>query len=345
MAKLGLSIPVLLILLTITIFLSASFGAMEINWNEIFIIFKNKFNGLSESSLSQKEAVLFNIRLPRIIMSLFVGGSLAICGTALQGLFRNPLADPSVIGISMGAALSAGAVIVFSSSLLLSTFSLGGMTLLSISTFLGAVATTFFIFGISKQGKKVNIVTMLLAGIAINALAGAGLGLLSYLADDAQLRTLTFWTLGSMGGASWNSVLILGISCALTIIFLLPQSKAFNALALGEQEAAIIGVSTEQLKIKVIVLTALAVGASVAFCGMIGFVGLVTPHILRIIGGSDHRFLLPVSAIVGGLLLVWADNFSRLAVAPAEIPIGIVTALIGAPVFLYLLLKQRRYNL
>jgi iron complex transport system permease protein len=320
-------------------------GAFELSFFDASQIIWSKLSGLSVVDDERLAAVIWQIRLPRVLLSLMVGASLAISGAALQGLFRNPLADPSIIGISMGAALSAAIVIVLADGVLAANYSIGGISLLAIATFLGALITTFLIFRIAKEGKKVNVMNMLLAGIAINAIAAAGVGLLTFLADNEELRTLTFWTLGSLGGASWLSVGVLSISTFLSLYFLLPLFKSFNALSLGEQEATYMGVNTEKLKLKVIIFSALAIGTGVAFCGMISFVGLVVPHIIRLIFGGDYRVLLPTSAIGGGLLLCWADNLARTAVIPAELPIGILTALFGAPVFLYLILNRRKLQL
>jgi heme transport system permease protein len=329
--------------LIVSFFVSINIGSVSISFDQFISLLTNKFTGQENpTELFQQNAILWGIRLPRVLMSLFIGSSLALCGAALQGLFRNPLADPTIIGISSGAMLAAAIVIVLAGDTLFSSYSFAGLSLLSVATFVGAILVIVFIFRIAKEGKKINVMTMLLSGIAINAVAAAGTGLLTYLANDVQLRTLTFWTMGSLGGSTWYNVLIVGACTILTLIFILPLHKQFNALALGEQEAAYIGINTEKLKRRVVIFTALSVGTAVAFCGMIGFVGLVVPHILRLVGGSDHRFLLPTSALAGALLLCWADNFSRTIVAPAEIPIGIITALAGAPIFLYLLLKQKK---
>lgn len=334
-----------LVVLTIAVFLSlvlaSGIGAIHISALEWFHIFLHKLGLASHEVDAQKTAVLWVIRLPRVVTSLCVGASLAICGTALQGLFRNPLADPSIIGISAGAAFSASLVIVLASSFI--TFSVGWFSgsILSVATFLGAVTSTLLIFALSRQKHKTNVTIMLLGGIAINAMAGACTGILIFIADDAQLRSITFWTLGSLGGVSWVSTGLIAGSLLVSIAFLLRLSKAFNALTLGEQEAKYIGMPIEQLKTQVIITTALSVGTSVAFCGMISFVGLVVPHILRLIGGANHRFLLPASALGGALLLCWADTIARTLVAPAEIPIGVITAILGAPVFLILLYQQK----
>ena len=315
---------------------AVSISAIE--WGEILLY---KLGWWEGEINSQKLAVLWVIRLPRVLTSIFVGASLAICGTALQGLFRNPLAEPSIIGISAGAAFSASLVIVFASSALSFATSWLAGSILSIATFCGAVLSTVFIFALSRQKHQTNVTIMLLGGIAVNALAAAGTGVLIFLADDAQLRSITFWTLGSLGGATWTTTGLIAGAAFTSVVFLLRLPKVFNALALGEQEARYIGMPVERLKTQVIILTALSVGISVAFCGVIGFVGLVVPHILRLVGGANFRYLLPASALGGALLLCWADALSRTLVAPAEVPIGIITALMGAPIFLLILYQQK----
>lgn len=331
----------LTIAVCLSLIIASGIGAIHISTMEWFQIFLSKLRLASYEVDAQKTAVLWVIRLPRVVTSLCVGASLAICGTALQGLFRNPLADPSIIGISAGAAFSASLVIVLASSFMTFGVSWFSGSLLSVATFLGAIASTLLIFALSRQKHKTNVTIMLLGGIAINALASACTGVLIFIADDAQLRDITFWTLGSLGGANWFTTGLIGVSLLVSIVFLLRLPKAFNALTLGEQEAKYIGMPVEHLKTQVIILTALSVGTSVAFCGMISFVGLIVPHILRLIGGANHRFLLPASALGGALLLCWADTIARTLVAPAEIPIGVITAILGAPVFLILLYQQK----
>ncbi|WP_299452496.1 iron ABC transporter permease [uncultured Microscilla sp.] len=333
----------ILIVLSVIVLLSlvatSGMGAIHIGFSEWWQILLAKAGWVEEVPDAQKTAVLWVIRLPRVITSLLVGASLALCGAALQGLFRNPLADPSIIGISAGAAFSAALVIVLASSLLASGWWAG--TLLSLVTFLGAVGSTFLVFALARQKHRTNVTMMLLAGIALNALASACTGVLIFVADDAQLRSITFWTLGSLGGANWTTVGLLALATGLATVFLFRLAKVFNALTLGEQEAKYIGMPIERLKVQVVILTALAIGTAVAFCGMIGFVGLVVPHVLRLIGGGNYRFLLPASVLAGALLLCWADTLARTVVAPAEIPIGVITALLGAPVFLIILYRQK----
>lgn len=323
----------------VSLVMASGIGAIHIGFGEWWQILAAKLGWLDTTPDSQKTVVLWAIRLPRVVTSLLVGASLALCGTALQGLFRNPLADPSIIGISAGAAFSAALVIVLASSVLVSSWWAG--SLLSFATFLGAVGSTLLVFVLARQKHQTNVTMMLLAGIALNALAGACTGVLIFVADDAQLRNITFWTLGSLGGANWTTAGLIALATMIATVFLFRLAKVFNALTLGEQEAKYIGMPIERLKIQVVVLTALAIGTAVAFCGMIGFVGLVVPHVLRLIGGSNYRFLLPASVLAGALLLCWADTLARTLVAPAEIPIGVITALLGAPVFLVILYRQK----
>lgn len=342
MKKQAFILIILIIALGCCFIYSCSTGAVSVSAGELVSIIFNKA-GLSNTKnyTDQQEAVIWLIRLPRVCMTVLVGASLALCGAAIQGLFRNPLADPGIIGVSSGAALCASIVIVLAGSVFTLNSGFAGFSVLTIATFLGAAITSFIVFAIAKEKQGTNVAMMLLAGIAINALAGAFTGLLTYLSTDAQLRSLTFWTLGSMGGANWKSVAIVFAVTVLSLILLMTLSKALNALALGETEAGHIGIKVERTKNIIILVTSIAIGSTVAFCGIIGFVGLVIPHILRLLGSPHHRFLLPASALGGAILLCLADTVSRTLVAPAEIPVGIITALVGAPVFLFLLLRQK----
>lgn len=286
------------------------------------------------------ELILGQIRLPRALLGLAVGAVLALTGVTMQGLFRNPLADPGLIGVSSGAALGAAVTIVGSNFI-------GGVPswlepyLLSLSAFIGGLGVTALVYRLGRSDGRTQVATMLLAGIALTALAGAVIGLFTYLADDSTLRTLTFWNLGSLNGASYARLWPL-LLVALGVIWWLPRrARALNALLLGESEARHLGFDVERLKRELVFCTALGVGAAVAAAGMIGFVGLVVPHLVRLMIGPDHRLLLPASALAGGSLLLLADLLARLLLAPAELPIGIVTALLGAPFFLFLLLRGR----
>ncbi|MVW76624.1 FecCD family ABC transporter permease [Pseudomonas xionganensis] len=295
---------------------------------------------LAGEGLAQTELILGQIRLPRTLLGLLVGAVLALCGVAMQGLFRNPLADPGLIGVSSGAALGAAIAIVGGAAL-------GGLPpafapyLLSACAFAGGLVVTSLVYRLGRRDGETHVATMLLAGIALTALAGAAIGLFTYLADDATLRTLTFWNLGSLNGASYPRLWPLLLVTAAVALWLPRRAKALNALLLGESEARHLGFAVERIKAELVFCTALGVGAAVAAAGMIGFIGLVVPHLVRLLVGPDHRVLLPASALAGASLLLLADLAARLVLAPAELPIGIVTALIGAPFFLYLLLRGR----
>lgn len=295
---------------------------------------------VSADDLGQAELIVGQIRLPRTLLGVATGGVLALAGVAMQGLFRNPLADPGLIGVSSGAALGAAIAIVFGASM-------GGLPeafapyLLSACAFGGGLLVTALVYRLGRHNGQTSVATMLLAGIALTALAGALIGLFTYLADDATLRTLTFWNLGSLNGASYPRLWPLLLVTLLVACWLPRRVDALNALLLGESEARHLGFDVERLKVELILCTALGVGAAVAAAGLIGFIGLVVPHLLRLIVGPDHRVLLPASMFGGAILLLLADLVARLALAPAELPIGIVTALIGAPFFLYLLIRGR----
>jgi iron complex transport system permease protein len=333
---------VLAALLVLSMLVAVQAGAVHIPPGAFFSSIAASL-GLSTGEHSDmQQAVLMVVRLPRVVVSLLAGAALATGGTAMQALFRNPLADPSIIGISSGAALMAAVAIVMT-HWANAVFGGWASTLsLPIAAFIGAVGTTFLVFGIAREGRRTNVAAMLLAGVAIAALTGALTGLLTFTADDAQLRSIVFWMLGSLGGAGLNAVWVLLIAVPIPLIILLRMHKPLNALALGEDQARHIGVNAEAMKRMVVLCTALMVGATVALCGVIGFVGLVVPHMLRLAGGADNRFLLPASALGGAVLLCLADTLARTVAAPAEIPIGVITALCGAPVFLYLLVRRKR---
>ncbi|MGF0333974.1 FecCD family ABC transporter permease [Ectopseudomonas toyotomiensis] len=294
----------------------------------------------ADASVEQAELILSQIRMPRTLLGLAVGMVLALCGVAMQGLFRNPLADPGLVGVSSGAALGAAVAIVGGAAF-------GGLPeafapyLLSACAFVGGLLVTALVYRLGRRDGQTNVATMLLAGIALTALAGAAIGLFTYLADDATLRTLTFWNLGSLNGASYTRLWPLLLATLAVALWLPRRARALNALLLGESEARHLGFDVERLKRELVFCTALGVGAAVAAAGLIGFIGLVVPHLMRLLVGPDHRLLLPASALAGASLLLLADLIARLALAPAELPIGIVTALIGAPFFLYLLVRGR----
>ena len=300
------------------------------------------------SEIERQLLILSQIRLPRMLLAALVGAGLAICGAAMQGLFRNPLADPSLIGVSAGASAGASFVIVFAGGGLLVGHGNEalGLTMMAAGAFSGGFIAVLVVYRLATSvsgplNRGTSVATMLLAGIAISALAGACNSALSFVADNEMLRRISLWQMGRLDGANWSRVTMAALALAVIVVGLLGQSKALNALLLGESEARFLGIDVEQLKRRVVLLTALGIGVSVAVAGAIVFVGLVVPHIVRLLIGPDHRFLLPGSALLGALLLVLADALSRVIVAPAELPVGIVTALLGVPFFFSLLVRQR----
>lgn len=322
---------------------SVSTGALQISYAEIAGIVANKI-GLIETPVleEQKSIVFWVIRLPRVCLGILVGAGLGIAGAALQGLFRNPIADATLIGVTSGASLFAVIVIMINIKVFGIINEYAGAYTLSFAAFVGAALTTLIVYQLSKMTGDGGVTTMLLCGIAINAFVGALTGLMTYLASDEQLRTITFWTLGSLGGANWTTVIAVAPFVGISIIFMPYLAKSLNLLVLGESQAAHLGVNMKILKRSVIILATLAVGSSVAVAGTIGFVGLVVPHIIRSVFGPDNRYLLVGSAFGGAIVLTLADTISRTIVAPAELPIGILTAILGTPFFLYLLWNQKR---
>lgn len=292
--------------------------------------------GAAPSAVEQ--AALLQIRLPRVLLGVLVGAALAVAGGAMQGIFRNPLADPALIGVSGGAALAAAAVIVFFGT------GLGAVSTalaLPLAAFAGGALATWAVARLAVSEGYTQVGTLLLAGLAINAIANAGIGLFTQMADDLALRSLTFWLFGSLGKAGWTEIAVAAPLLLATIVLIPRDAQALNALLLGEAEAGHLGVDVEALKRRLVVLVVLAVGASVALTGIIGFVGLIVPHLIRLAAGPDHRLLLPASALLGALLLTLADTAARTLLAPVELPIGILTALVGGPFFLALLLRFR----
>ena len=336
---------VLFLLLIFIVLLSADKGAVEISQSQIFAIVFKKFGiHLAADFNIQQESTLIDIRLPRIVLGALVGAALGISGAAMQGLFRNPLADPSLIGISSGAALAATFVVIIGDLVSFAVPPFVQLFAFPLAAFGGAIVTTIIIYRLSTIAGQTAVATLLLAGIAINALAQAFSGFLTFYATDTQIRSLTFWKLGSLGGGNWTNVLAITPFIIIPIMLFSRLARPLNALLLGESEAGHLGFDIEKLKKIVVVLVALSVGASVAFTGLITFVGLVVPHLLRLIIGADHRYLLPGSALLGACLLLAADFAARTLVSPAEMPIGVLTAIVGAPFFLWLLLRDRKWR-
>ena len=331
-----------LILLVCVVF-SACTGALQISLTELWQIILFKLGFASSVNYEEQKALVFwIIRLPRVCLAVLVGAGLGIAGASLQGLFRNPIADSGLIGVTSGASLFAVIVIMLNMKYFGIISEIGGAYTLSLAAFIGAALTTMLVYQISKVAGDGGISTILLCGIAINAFVGAITGLMTYMASDEQLRTITFWNLGSLGGANWTAVIAVFPFVLCSVLFMPYLSKALNLLVLGESQAAALGVNITILKRQIIILATMGVGASVAVAGTIGFVGLVVPHIIRNAFGPDHKTLLVGSAFGGAIVLTLADTISRTLVAPSELPIGILTALLGTPFFLYILWDQKR---
>lgn len=315
-------------------------GVYDFGGKSPFTVLGQIISGSPDVSLSEKY-VIWDVRMARIVMAVLIGSILAVAGTSMQGMFKNPLATPDLIGITAGATMMAAITIVLGSYFrhLLPEFV--QFSLLSIAAFVGALLTMLLVYKISTTQGKTNVVIMLLTGVAVTALGFAVTGFLIYLSKDEQLRDLTFWNLGSLGGATWTKNGILLIVMVISYSFLIHKGKALNAMMLGERDAEHLGINVEKIKKQIVVLTALMVGACVAFSGTIGFVGLIVPYILRLLFKSNYQIILPLSAVMGSMLLLVADTFSRTIVAPSEIPIGVLTAFMGAPVFIAILIRYK----
>ncbi|MGD9892388.1 MAG: FecCD family ABC transporter permease [Dehalococcoidia bacterium] len=327
--------PMLGALLVLALLLNAGIGAVRIApVQSLAILFDHLGIDLGVSYTGQQDAVLWAIRIPRMLLAALVGASLGLAGAVMQGVFRNPLADPSLIGVSSGAALGAVIAIVFGVTIL-------GAATLPVAAFIGGLLATLAVYGCARHQGRIEVVTLVLTGIALNAIAGAGIGFGTFMADDAQLRSIVFWSLGSVGGATWTAVLAVLPAIGLGIIVLPWWGRQLNLLVLGEREARHLGLATERVRFLLIVLSALVTGAAVSVAGIVGFVGLVVPHIIRLIAGPDHRTLLPASALGGAILLLFTDLIARTAVIPRELPLGVVTAMLGGPFFLWLVYRTR----
>ncbi|CBJ81640.1 vitamin B12 transport protein (ABC superfamily,membrane) [Xenorhabdus bovienii str. Jollieti] len=316
-----MALGLLLFLLAIS---SANMGALPLS-----------FKTLWESSLDDPQwQIWLNIRLPRILLAILVGGALAVSGAVMQGLFRNPLADPGLLGISSGAALTVATVIVLPFTLPASIALYGHI----IAAFIGSLLVSFLIFSLNKYNHG-NLSKLLLAGIAINALCMSFIGVLSYVSNDQQLRQFSIWMMGSLSQIEWPTLIIAASLIIPVCILAFSQSRKLNLLQLGDEEAHYLGINVQRTKYQLLLLSALLIGCAVALSGVIGFIGLVIPHLVRLRFGGDHTWLLPISVLGGACLLLSADTLARTLVSPAEIPVGLITGLIGAPYFLWLILK------
>lgn len=325
----------LLFLLLLSLYLGCRIGAVNVDNAVLWRLLTGSATA-SDQAIGQ---ILLHIRLPRVFAAALVGGSLAITGAVMQGLFRNPLVDPGIVGVMSGASFAATLSIVIGGALFPTFFNAANDYALPLAAFFGGWAMTMVLYAFAKRGGVLNIAAMLLIGIALGALTGALTGLLSYIADDSQLRSITFWGMGSLAIFDWHKLAILAVVCVLALPLLFRDAHILNALMLGENVAGHLGFNTEKAKKRQILLVALLVGVCVAFSGGIGFVGLVVPHIVRGLLGSNHRLVLPASFLFGAALLNVSDLIARTIVAPAELPIGILTAMIGAPFLGFLVWK------
>jgi iron complex transport system permease protein len=281
------------------------------------------------------DATLWAIRLPRVVLAIGVGAALSIGGLVMQGTFRNPLAEPGVVGVSSGAALAASAAIVFGID------GLGIFTAPALA-FAGGLATTLLVYVTARSGGRTEVVTLVLTGIAINAVAGAGIALMTFLATTQQREQIVFWQLGSLNGSRWQDVLVVLPIAAVGVVGAALLARRLDLLALGERQARHLGVDVERTRIVAIVVVAVLTAAAVALCGIISFVGLVVPHLMRMLLGPAHRALVPSCALGGAVLLLVADTVARTAVPYADLPIGMLTAIVGGPFFFWLLRRARR---
>ncbi|MBT3150854.1 iron ABC transporter permease [Streptomyces sp. CHD11] len=314
---------------------AAGTGAYPVPVGDVLASVQHRI-GLGGTGLDRvAESVLWNVRFPRIVLALLVGASLGCAGALMQGVFGNPLAEPGVIGVSSGAAVGAVAAITLG-------WDFAGNWTVSVPAFAAGLFTVLLVYGMSRSGGRTEVVTLILTGIAVNAFAGALIGLFLFFADTAAVNQITFWQLGSLSQATWPKVLAV-LPCAALGLAVAPlYARRLDLLALGERPARHLGVDVERLRIVLVLVIALLTAAAVSVSGIVGFVGLVVPHLLRMAAGPGHRFLLPGSALLGALVLLAADLTARTVADPAELPLGVLTALLGSPFFFWLLRRTRR---
>jgi len=325
-------------LLGVAALFAAATGAYAIQPAEIVTLIAERLGITSFDGPGAHRSVLFQIRLPRVVTAGLLGATLGLAGTALQAVFRNPLADPGLIGVSAGAATGAALAIV----LVPASFFLSELLLVPLAAFAGGVAATALAVTLALRGGRMDVATLLLAGIAVNALAGGVVGLLTVVADDARLRSLTLWSMGSAAGTGWPATAVMAACTAPLAAFAWRTHRAWDALQLGPSSAWALGVDVDAVERRTIALAALAVAASVSFTGIVSFVGLVAPHLARLLVGARHRAVAPLSAVGGALLVVVADTAARTLAAPAELPLGVLLSFIGAPALVFLLHRNRR---
>jgi len=344
----SLSFATIYLLLTIlligSVLLAIRVGAVSIGFGDMRAYLWDVF-GLAHKPIDTvTRGVFLQIRVPRILLCAVVGASLSVSGALMQALFRNPIVEPGLVGTSSGAALGAALVFVFGSQFHSLNNTTIATVMLPVCAFAGGLCTTLIAYNLASVRGKITVATMILIGVAVNALASGGTGFLSYIARDPQARSITFWSLGTFTGADWTSFFIVFGSAIVSILWALFYAKGLNALLLGESEAQALGVNTDRLKRRVIIVNTLMVAVATSMVGVIGFVGLVVPHVLRMVKSADNRYLIIGCSLLGASMMILADVVARTIIAPAELPIGILTALVGAPVFITMLIRQAKSN-
>lgn len=327
-----------IVLLPLSLFLALAFGAINVPTIDLVSMF------VGQQLDTQSALIIEQIRLPRALLAAMIGALLGICGATTQGLFRNPLADPSLIGVTAGASAGAALAIFFADNIT-PLNGLSGLTVISIGGFIGGGIAVVLVYRIATDKYGTSVATMLLAGIAITAIAGSLTNVLEFFGDQAMLRRISLWRMGGLDGANYSRVIVAAIFCAVILTLLPRYSTALNALLLGESEARHLGVDVQRTKLHLILFVAAGVGAAVALAGTISFVGLIVPHIVRLLIGPDHRYLLPISALGGAILVVLSDTIARSIMPPIELPVGLITALLGAPFFISLLHQRHKYGM
>ena len=349
----GLAGWLLCLLTPVMLLLGLSVGPVPMDMQQLFQVLLHLFNDATslDPAMAGLQTIVADIRLPRTLLAWIVGAGLAISGAAMQGLFRNPLADPSIIGVTSGASLGASIAVVIIGSSISASEQWGGLSILVLGAFVGGLLAVLTVYRLSTgssdhfASSSTSVATMLLVGIAITALAGAGNSLLAYMSDNETMRRISLWNMGGLDAASQPRVILAACIIVPAVFLLMRFSRQLDAMLLGESEARHLGVDVQRIKWSLVVIVAFAVASSVALAGVIGFVGLVVPHMLRMVIGPGHRRLLPYSALAGGLMLVAADIVARVILSPAEMPVGVITAILGAPLFIILLRQRRDYGM
>ena len=343
LTKINLFFISMIFILFSLLIIGVSYGPVKITIFNVLVIIVQEFGILKDIFISDiNKIVLLDIRLPRVLLGAIVGLALGTSGAILQGLFRNPLVDPGFIGVSSGAAVGAMFAILFTQVIQIYFWNFLIPFILPILAIIGSFITTILVYKMSKVNGKTNIMTMLLAGIAVNAISGSIIGLFVSVSSDIQLRSFTFWTLGGLDNADWFVVFLTALFVTIPLITVFKMKYELDIFMLGDSEAHHLGLNVEALKKKIILMSSIMVGISVSFCGMIGFVGLVTPHLVRLFIGPKHKLLIPGAALLGAIILSLSDLIAKSIIAPAQLPLGVITSAIGAPFFIWLIINQKK---